>query len=32
MAGGAEITSLAGESEKDLVVAAFTLDPGKSPF
>lgn len=32
MTGGAEITSLTGESQKDLVVATLTLDPGKSLF
>jgi len=30
MAGGAEVATLAGEGEKDLVVAALTLDPGKA--
>jgi len=30
MAGGAEITSLTGKGEKDLMITVFTLDAGKA--
>lgn len=32
MAGGAEVTTLAGKGEKDLMMAAFALDAGKALF
>ena len=30
MTGGTEVTSLAGEGEEDLVMAAFTFNPGEA--